>query len=243
MLADSGSSANTPTTRDAGSGAPSVANELPEADQVLDAWQLDFECDRNFSDNGVEKATTALELGYGTAWNGLSFDPNDGRLFEDPEATDLVRANGSGSSVSFSLSGVPPDPTARVGCYNIGGQSHDEPSHEDSLLRDHWWMDRTADETVSREVVARLSGLPSGRYAVVLVTNESPHDPPRAWNAVIQGLQIDVPHMPNAGRQANQRIVSNLSVTEDELTMRWLMPDGNDASPAGLVVMRVSAMR
>lgn len=189
----------------------------PEADaqrlSVGDSIMLDFQAATG-AVNGPPPVTSQWDPDgadgpMGSVWNPFIIGPGQtygGRwaansvLDGNIALTNLKASHGNVTGISLRVDG-------KMGAYNVGGGHRTDPSHIDSMIRDHHYFDLKGDkvygdrwnaeeqtwEQTNKSWGARgpttytYSGLQSGVYSLEFFINPTAHDPPREYEVNING--------------------------------------------------------
>lgn len=241
----------TPTTTPPGGGGdvdPSQIIEiipgLPTNSEVLQIWQLDFNCHRDGTRNWFTPAAgihTQIDLGFGTSWNDMRIKPDisNGNQFDEAFALDdftvdnLSNSAGNGSNVRFRVDG-------RVGCYARFNEAPATPTTAGSLFHDYMFFDLASGALgIGDPINVHVENIPNGTYSVLLITSDWNSD--RRWQANGEGFNLNVPHAPRSFSITQNSVQTpKFDVVDGSIDMQWGAVDGNthDASVAGIVVIQ-----
>ena len=241
----------TPTTTPPGGGVdvdPSQIIEiipgLPNNSEVLQVWQLDFNCHRDDTRNWFTPAAgihSQIDLGFGTSWNDMRIKPNisNGNEFDEAFALDdfavdnLRNSAGNGTNARFSVEG-------RVGCYARFNEAPATPTTAGSLFHDYMFFDLASGALgIGNPIDVHVENIPNGTYAVLLITSDWNSD--RRWQANGEGISLNVPHAPRSFSITQNSVQTpKFDVVDGSIDMQWGAVDGNthDASVGGIIVIQ-----
>ena len=135
---------------------------------------------------------------HGNHWQKNSVTGGSLTTDADINLEDLRTSEGRQTDISLNVVG-------RFGAYNSGGGQRNDPTHIDSLIRDHHYIDlkkyagdrwnpETQEWTVNLNsfaargpVTHTYSGLQAGTYSLEFFINPTRHDPPREYEVNING--------------------------------------------------------
>lgn len=239
----------TPTTTPPGvdvdpSGIIEMIPGLPNRSEVLQIWQLDFNCHRDGTRNWFTPSAgihTQIDLGFGTSWNDMRIKPNisNGNQFDeafsldDFTVDDLRNSVGEGTNARFRVDG-------RVGCYARFNEAPATPTTAGSLFHDYMFFDLASGALgIGNPINVHVENIPNGTYSLLLITSDWNSD--RRWQANGEGFYLSVPHAPKSFSITQNSVQTpKFDVVDGSIDMQWGAVDGNthDASVAGIIVIQ-----
>ena len=221
---------------------------LPRNSEVVQVWQLDFNCYRDDSQKYFYPASgihTSINIGFGKVWQDMLIKPdlavNDTLVaVENFTVSDIVNTDSKITSAQFRLEGF-------CGCYTRFEQMGATPEEKGSFFHDYMYVNmatgvREIFKDVSEPVTMHFENIPNGTYQVLFVTSDWKQD--RRWNVKGEGFDLNVPHAPGSySITKNSALSPELEIEDHSIDLVFSRNRDNvdhDASIAGIVVMQLN---
>lgn len=219
---------------------------LPGNSDVVQVWQLDFNCYKDGSRKYFYPAAgihTRINIGFGKVWQDMSIKPdlfvNDTLVAtENFTVSNIINTDSIITSAQFRLEGF-------CGCYTRFKQMSATPEDKGSFLHDYMYVNMALEKGIFKytrnPVNIHFENIPNGTYQVLFVTSDWQQD--RRWNVKGESFNINVPHAPRTYSITKNSALSPEFTIEDHsidlVFSRFSENVGHDASIAGIVVMQL----